>query len=78
MPLRSDDPSAELRYLVEISEDSQREVLKDAFEGVFDNMLVLGDAGLEIVPRHTSMMSSSDATEVAAALDALLQETCQL
>ncbi|CAK0847003.1 unnamed protein product, partial [Prorocentrum cordatum] len=38
--LRSDDPSAELRYLVEVSEDSQRDVLMDAFEGNFDNVLV--------------------------------------
>jgi hypothetical protein len=38
--LRSADPSAELRYLVEVSEDSQRMVLSKAFDGEYDRMLV--------------------------------------
>eukprot|EP00746_Dinoflagellata_sp_MGD_P156731 gnl/MRDRNA2_/MRDRNA2_85951_c0_seq2.p1 gnl/MRDRNA2_/MRDRNA2_85951_c0~~gnl/MRDRNA2_/MRDRNA2_85951_c0_seq2.p1 ORF type:complete len:929 (+),score=198.54 gnl/MRDRNA2_/MRDRNA2_85951_c0_seq2:92-2878(+) len=38
--LRSKDPSAELRYLVEVSEDSQRVVLSKAFDGEYDRMLV--------------------------------------
>ncbi|CAK0794541.1 unnamed protein product, partial [Prorocentrum cordatum] len=50
--LRSDDPSAELRYLVEVSEDSQRDVLMDALEGHFDNVLVAAGPGqLLHVPR---------------------------
>jgi 3-dehydroquinate synthetase len=34
----SDDKNAELRYLVEVDEDWQREVLFDAFEGEFDKV----------------------------------------
>merc|ERR1719393_136642 len=43
--LRSDDPSAELRYLVEVSEDSQRDVLELAFDGYFDNVLAVDGSG---------------------------------
>jgi len=37
--LRSSDPSAELRYLVEVSEESQRAVLEKAFDGAYDRVL---------------------------------------
>mmetsp|Transcript_14410 Transcript_14410/g.34009 ORF Transcript_14410/g.34009 Transcript_14410/m.34009 type:complete len:838 (-) Transcript_14410:214-2727(-) len=39
--LRSSDPSAELRYLVEVSEESQRAVLEKAFEGAYDRVLLV-------------------------------------
>jgi 3-dehydroquinate synthetase len=76
--LKSSDASAELRYLVEISEESQRKVLEEAFEGAFDNVLVLGESGLEIVHRDTKKQSASDVMEVVGSLDTLLKETCQL
>jgi 3-dehydroquinate synthetase len=76
--LRSSDASAELRYLVEISEESQRKVLETAFEGAFDNVLVLGESGLEIVHRDIKTQRSSEVIEVAGSLDMLLRETCQL
>merc|ERR1712113_30754 len=48
--LRSDDPSAELRYLVEVREDLQRDVLLRAFVGEFDLRVISNDDGnLEFV-----------------------------
>mmetsp|Transcript_70287 Transcript_70287/g.186515 ORF Transcript_70287/g.186515 Transcript_70287/m.186515 type:complete len:919 (-) Transcript_70287:87-2843(-) len=70
--LRSDDPSAELRYLVEVSEDSQRDVLMDAFEGNFDNVLVAeGPGQLSHVPRV--QCPERDAAYAAQELRALLR-----
>ncbi|CAK0904150.1 unnamed protein product [Prorocentrum cordatum] len=70
--LRSDDPNAELRYLVEVSEDSQRDVLMDAFEGHFDKVLVAeGPGQLSHVPRARA--SGRDATYAAEELRALLR-----
>merc|ERR1712151_505539 len=36
--LRSDDPNAEIRYLVEVDEEWQRDVLAKAFDGEFDKV----------------------------------------
>jgi 3-dehydroquinate synthetase len=70
--LRSDDPSAELRYLVEVSEDSQRDVLMDAFEGHFDNVLVAeGPGQLSHVPH--AQASKRDAAYAAEELRVLLR-----
>lgn len=70
--LRSDDPSAELRYLVEVSEDSQRDVLVDAFEGHFDNVLVAeGPGQLSHVPR--AQAPERDAAYAAEELRVLLR-----
>jgi hypothetical protein len=85
--LRSADPSAELRYLVEVSEASQRRVLERAFEGDFDSVLVLRRDGpsdgaaaghLSLVARDalaSSGAAGADSTVVAAAvaLEGLLQ-----
>lgn len=57
--VRSADPSAELRYLVEVSEDAQLSVLERAFDGEFDRVLVFrsslddtaASAELALVPR---------------------------
>ncbi|CAE8584323.1 unnamed protein product [Polarella glacialis] len=52
--VRSDDPSAELRYLVEVSEDVQRQVLESAFEGQYDQFLVTSptsSSGLALLHR---------------------------
>lgn len=76
--VQSEDPAAALRYLVEVSEEAQRSVLKRAFNGEFDRVLVTdcsADSGLALQPRaafRAAAPGSSRAT--AAALDALLQE----
>lgn len=46
---QSDDANAELRYLVEVDEDWQREVLFDAFEGEFDKVADMQDGELIFV-----------------------------
>jgi hypothetical protein len=45
----SDDKNAELRYLVEVDEDWQREVLFDAFEGEFDKVADLQSGNLVFI-----------------------------
>uniref|UniRef100_A0A7S2NT14 3-dehydroquinate synthase N-terminal domain-containing protein n=1 Tax=Zooxanthella nutricula TaxID=1333877 RepID=A0A7S2NT14_9DINO len=86
--LRSADPSAELRYLVEVSEESQSRVLERAFEGEYDKVLVFAEAsetqasseaheGLSIVARGDAAAPGpseghASSARAAAALDALL------
>lgn len=73
--VRSSDPSAELRYLVEVSEDSQRTVLESAFEGSYDLSLVVNTAGeLSFLPRGQERSATlGGAPEAAQALDRLLK-----
>lgn len=47
--LRSDDPNAEIRYLVEVDEDWQRKVLAKAFDGEFDKVADLQNGKIEFV-----------------------------
>jgi len=83
--VRSSDPSAELRYLVEVSEDSQRRVLERAFEGEFDRVLVCGASEKEgASPMQLALVSRADfeakyaeapsppSTQAAEALDSLI------
>jgi len=78
--LRSSDPSAELRYLVEVSEDAQRRVLERAFDGEYDKVLVCSrGAGtpeaLALVARSSGTAASQGSATVAAeALDALITQ----
>eukprot|EP00931_Biecheleriopsis_adriatica_P010341 TRINITY_DN11141_c0_g1_i1.p1 TRINITY_DN11141_c0_g1~~TRINITY_DN11141_c0_g1_i1.p1 ORF type:complete len:902 (+),score=247.18 TRINITY_DN11141_c0_g1_i1:283-2706(+) len=83
--LRSSDPSAELRYLVEVSEDAQREVLERAFEGDYDKMLVATPSGLVLQHRDelpAEKLGNSTAAcgdfsgvaKAAQALDSLLKD----
>lgn len=84
--LRSSDPSAELRYLVEVSENSQRQVLERAFEGDYDKVLVYSGksadedrgsvvdrSGLTFVARANFHAGSNFPEMAAKALDLLLQ-----
>eukprot|EP00441_Pelagodinium_beii_P007495 CAMPEP_0197703798 /NCGR_PEP_ID=MMETSP1338-20131121/125614_1 /TAXON_ID=43686 ORGANISM="Pelagodinium beii, Strain RCC1491" /NCGR_SAMPLE_ID=MMETSP1338 /ASSEMBLY_ACC=CAM_ASM_000754 /LENGTH=845 /DNA_ID=CAMNT_0043287697 /DNA_START=105 /DNA_END=2643 /DNA_ORIENTATION=+ len=82
--LRSSDPSAELRYLVEVSEEAQREVLQRAFEGDYDLTLVAAPSGLTLMHRDELLIKPgeddaatgnfSGVAAAAEALDQLLQE----
>mmetsp|Transcript_26011 Transcript_26011/g.47531 ORF Transcript_26011/g.47531 Transcript_26011/m.47531 type:complete len:801 (+) Transcript_26011:67-2469(+) len=71
--LRSSDPSAELRYLVEVSEESQRTVLQRAFEGAYDNVLTFEREALEFIPRNRFTADGRSAKTAAQALDGLIQ-----
>ena len=44
--LRSDDPNAEIRYLVEVDKDWQKQVLELAFDGYFDKIADLQNGEL--------------------------------
>lgn len=67
--LASADPNAEIRYLVEVDEDWQRNVLDMAFDGYFDKVADLRNGDLTFVPtesitRKNKLQSSS--VDVAA------------
>lgn len=75
--VQSGDPSAELRYLVEVAEDIQRWVLGRAFAGDFDQVLVSAPSGLVLISRDshtrgTVEESVAEARLAAMALDELL------
>jgi len=83
--LRSGDPSAELRYLVEVSEDAQRDVLERAFDGDYDRILLSTPGGLalahrsELVPAKPGNDDAANgdfsaAASAAAGLDRLLRK----
>jgi 3-dehydroquinate synthetase len=57
--LRSADSAAELRYLVEVDEDWQRLVLRQAFAGSFDKVVDLREGGLCFVPCGEAVESCS-------------------
>lgn len=69
--LRSSDPEAELRYLVEVTEDSQRAVLERAFDCEFDKVAVLKENQLHLVSREQSS-TEGDQTQTASALRGLI------
>jgi len=57
--LRSEDANAELRYLVEVDEDMQREVLGKAFDGAFDRVADLRDGKLSFIHKSTDANTES-------------------
>ena len=63
--LRSDDPNAEVRYLVEVDEEWQKRVLAQAFDGEFDKVADLRQGQLSFVSheggRRMKLNSSSKA-----------------
>jgi hypothetical protein len=67
--LRSDDPNAEMRYLVEVDEDWQGDVLAKAFNGYFDKVADLQDGEIKFLPmsqlRITKNGCKSKSKEVA-------------
>jgi len=68
--LRSDDPNAEVRYLVEVDEEWQQNVLGLAFDGYFDKVADLQDGKLKFVSsapitKNRDLLSSSS-KEVAS------------
>lgn len=69
--LRSSDPEAELRYLVEVTEDSQRAVLERAFDCEFDKVALLKENQLHLVSREHSS-TEGDQTQTASALRGLI------
>lgn len=70
--LRSDDPDAELRYLVEVTEDSQRAVLERAFDCEFDKVAILKGEQLHLVSRNERSSAEGDQTQTATALRGLI------
>jgi len=50
--LRSDDPNAEIRYLVQVDEDWQGAVLALAFDGYFDQIADLQNGEITFLPSH--------------------------
>ena len=78
--LRSEDPEAELRYLVEVDEEWQRDVLRQAFRGEFDLVADLPDrrvskASFRFKPVGTGRVHQSLA--VAECLRSKLEEMYQ-
>lgn len=65
--LRSEDPDAELRYLVEVTEKSQREVLERAFDGEFDKVAVADGDGIKLVMRRDFSATGADAGSLKTA-----------
>jgi len=72
--LGSDDPNAEVRYLVEVDEEWQKRVLLKAFEGEFDKVADLRQGDLTFVPCtkekriHMNASSKSVATHIRDSL----------
>ncbi len=57
--LRSDDPAAEIRYLVEVDEEWQKAVLEKAFDGYFDRVADIRDGKL-VFPSAAPTQKNSD------------------
>ena len=70
--LRSSDPDAELRYLVEVTEDSQRQVLERAYDCEFDKVAALKDGNLQLVSRMEASGQEGDQVKTASALRGLI------
>lgn len=62
--LGSDDPNAEVRYLVEVDESWQKDVLDQAFDGLFDQVCDVRGDELVFVPNGSQCHTSS--TNVAS------------
>ena len=56
--LRSDDPNAEIRYLVEVDEEWQGAVLAQAFDGYFDKVADLQEGEIKFI--STSQMKKAN------------------
>lgn len=65
MMLRSHDSNAELRYLVEVDEDLQKQMLLRAFAGDFDKVADVQNGKLVFVPADQSDKLESDSSVVA-------------
>jgi 3-dehydroquinate synthetase len=68
--LRSEDPNAEIRYLVEVDEEWQKNVLELAFDGYFDKVADLQDGKLRFrssapITKNRDLLRSTS-SEVAA------------
>jgi len=50
--LKSDDPNAEVRYLIEVDEDWQKAVLEQAFDRHFDNVADLQEGQIKFCPER--------------------------
>jgi len=75
--VRSSDPSAELRYLVEIGEDAQKVVLEKAFDGEYDRVLLgSGDDTLSLGVRGDASKAATS-SELACALTKLVRSLYQ-
>jgi hypothetical protein len=57
--LRSDDPNAEVRYLVEVDEEWQGDVLGKAFDGYFDKVADLQKGELKFLPMKQTLCKSN-------------------
>jgi len=84
--LRSSDPNAEIRYLVEVDEEWQRDVLGKAFDGYFDKVADLRNGELIFVPYNGSMQrkkllrakSRDVAKHIRSALLKIRKRNCSL
>ena len=63
--LRSEDPNAEIRYLVEVDEEWQGDVLAKAFEGHFDMVADLQGEELKFIPTSQMRSLKSQSKDVA-------------
>jgi hypothetical protein len=63
--LRSEDPNAEIRYLVEVDEEWQGDVLAKAFEGHFDMVADLQGKELKFIPTSQMRSLKSQSKDVA-------------
>lgn len=79
--LRSDDPNAEVRYLVEVDEDWQGDVLAKAFNGHFDKVADLQDGEIKFLAMSQQRIRKngckSQSKEVARHIRSLLMNAYQ-
>lgn len=76
--LRSEDPNAEVRYLVEVDEEWQRKVLEKAFDGYFDKVADLQDGKLQFnssapITKNRNLLRSSSKEVATHVRSRLLQ-----
>jgi len=72
--LRSADPNAELRYLVEVDESWQAQVLDQAFEGFFDRVADVKDGELVFETLRNGFERQADAGTVASKIHQTIRE----
>jgi hypothetical protein len=63
--LRSENPNADIRYLVEVDEEWQGDVLAKAFEGHFDMVADLQGEELKFIPTSQMRSLKSQSKDVA-------------
>jgi 3-dehydroquinate synthetase len=76
--LKSDDPNAEVRYLVEVDEDWQKNVLAKAFDGYFDKVADLQNGEIQFlssapVTRNKNILQSRSKSVAGYIRSRLLQ-----